>query len=70
MRRVRIISIKSLTLPLPLSHLTSEVALHMVSCIVHRTITLDTGEKAWEALDGGNWATLKVREAVRSGDSC
>ncbi|GMH82317.1 hypothetical protein TrST_g12547 [Triparma strigata] len=41
----------------------------MVSCIVHRTITLDTGEKAWEALDGGNWATLKVYKEIVDGTS-
>ncbi|GMH53849.1 hypothetical protein TL16_g01545 [Triparma laevis f. inornata] len=41
----------------------------MVSCIVHRTITLDTGEKAWEALDGGCWATLKVYKEIVDGQS-
>lgn len=46
-------------------HSSSEIALHSVSVIVHRTMTLDDGTKVWEALDDGNWATLKIYQEVR-----
>ena len=44
--------------------------MHQVSCIVHRTVEGPEGAQVWEALDGGDWAVLRLFvEKVEGGES-
>ncbi|GMI20528.1 hypothetical protein TrCOL_g3802 [Triparma columacea] len=48
----------------------SEIAVHQVSCIVHRTVVGPDGVQVWEALDSGEWAVLRLFvEKVEDGES-